>query len=475
MPSRELLKWAPVVLLCVTQGCAALSTNLTIPEKKLPETFEVKSAAPSVAQVSWRTWFEDPRLTELIGEALGGNPDLAMALQRVEVARAGVKQATGALFPRLDLSVGAGVRKFGLYTMDGAGNATTDITPGQLVPTHLGDFALGLQTSWEVDLWGKLRNQRQAVVSTYLASVEGTHLVTTSLVAEVATAWFELQALDRVHEVLVETATRQAEALEVVRLQKSAGRASELAVQQFEAQLADTRALEVGVAQQRVETENRLNFLLGRAPQPIDRKTTLAFEALPAISAGLPSELLRYRPDVREAELQVQASQFDLKSAQAAFFPNINLSAGVGLQAFNPAYLFRLPESLFYSLLGGLVAPLVNRSAIEANFDGAKASQLQAMYNYQKVVLNAFVEVATGLSNIQNTEKILALRKEQKEAVEKSVETADILYRAGKASYLEVLAAQQTALRADLELIETWRRQRVASVAIYRALGGGWQ
>ncbi len=456
-------------------GCAALSTNLTIPEKNLPEAYADQPAAPSVARLNWREYFGDARLAELIAEALKGNQDLSMAVQRIEVARAGVKQATGALLPRVDLSVGGGVRKFGLYTMDGAGNATTEITAGQLVPVNLGDLAIGLQSSWEIDIWGKLRNQRQSAVSQYLASMEGTNLVITTLVADVATAWFELQGLDRVREVLVQTVARQEEALAVIRLQMSAGRANELAVQQFEAQLAETRALEVAVAQQTVELENRLNLLLGRLPQPIVRDSVLSFDGVSSVSAGVPSELLRYRPDVREAELQLQAAQFDLKSAQAAFFPNVNIGVSVGLQAFNPAFLFRLPESLFYSLLGGLVAPLINRSAIESAFDGAKANQIQAMYNYQKAVLTAYVEVDNGLSNIRNTEKILSLKRQQKAAVGHSVEAADTLYRAGKASYLEVLVAQQSALRADLELIETWRRQRVASVVIYKALGGGWQ
>lgn len=472
-PERARVLW--VVLAVGQVGCAALSAEVTIPDRKLPESFEGQTGEPSVARLNWRTYFADPRLAVLIAEALTSNPDVFIALQRIELARASVRTATGALLPRVDLSVGAGVRKFGLFTMDGAGNATTEIAPGQLVPTHLGDLALGLQSSWEIDLWGKLRNQRQSAVSRFLASVEGTNLITTTLVADVATAWFDLQALDRVHEVLGETVARQKEALEVVRLQKAAGRATELAIQQFEAQLAETRALEVGVTQQTVEVENRLNLLLGRPPQPIERQAVLSFEPVSSVSAGVPSELLRYRPDIREAEWQVKASQYDLKAARAAFFPNVNLGAAIGLEAFNPAFLFRIPESLIYSVVGGLVAPLVNRSAIEAGFDGAKANQILAMYNYQKVILTAYVEVATGLSNLRNTQTMLSLKREQKAAVERSVETADILYRAGKASYLEVLVAQQTALRADLELIETWRRQRVASVAIYKALGGGWQ
>jgi NodT family efflux transporter outer membrane factor (OMF) lipoprotein len=448
---------------------------LPAPATELPKTFDARtSLGPSTANVPWREYFQDPRLVSLIDEGLRANTDLAMAVQRIERSRATVTLASGALLPKLDATLGLGVRKFGLYTMDGAGNATTDITPGRTVPVNLPDFALGVQSSWEADVWGKLRSQRDAAGAQLLASVEASHVVRTSLVAEIAGAWFELQALDRVREVLAATVTRQAEALQAVRVQKEAGRTSELAVQQFEAQLAETRALEVETLQQARTVEANLNVLLGRFPQPIERAGTLSFEPLPAVSAGLPSELLQMRPDIRQAEHELAAARFELIAARAAFFPSVNLSAGVGLQAFNPLYLVRIPDSLAYSLAGGLVAPLVNRSAIEAQFQGATAAQLEAMYGYQKVVLTAFAEASTSLAGLKAADELSSLKRTQRAALERSIATAELLFRAGKASYLEVLAAQQGALRADLELVEAWRKQRLASVTVYRALGGGW-
>lgn len=464
-----------VLLAVVAAGCAGVTPRV-VPEQQVPEAFSAQHGrAPSLGNLNWREYFQAPLLHALVSEALEHNQDLAIALQRVERARAELTRATGALFPRLDATLGAGVRKFGRYTMDGAGNATTEMTAGVRVPEHLGDYAVGLQASWEVDVWGKLRSERQATAALVAASEETVRLATTALVAEVATGWFDLVALGRAAEVVQEAVRRQEEALEVVRLQKTAGRASELAVQQFEAQLAETRALAVETSQRAVEVEGALNLLLGRFPRPIERQPLGSFEPLRPIEAGLPAELLRNRPDVREAEHLVKAAQFDLKAAQAAFFPSLNLGAGVGLQAFNPAFLLRLPESLAYSALGGLVAPLVNRAAIEARFQGAQAAQLEAVYGYQKVVLTAFIEVTTGLSAVEATGRLVALKQEQKAAVERSVETADLLFRAGKAAWLEVLLAQQVALRSELELVEAWRQQRVAAVTTYRALGGGWR
>ncbi|MFO0595103.1 MAG: efflux transporter outer membrane subunit [Myxococcaceae bacterium] len=467
-----------LVVLALLASCTAFDPVVIKDQEHLPDVYATLGDTPDAgapAQLDWGTWFGDPHLRALVGEALEHNQSLAMAVERVDLARAGVTRATGALFPRLDVGVGAGVRKYGLYTMDGAGNATTDIVPNQRVPVHLGDFALSLQASWEADLWGKLRHQKHAAASQVLASVEGVHLVATGLVAEVATAWFELRALDRMREVLSRTIAHQQVALEVVKTQRSVGRATELAVQQFEAQLLETTALEVQVAQRVVEAEGRLNTLLGRFPRPIERPRLDDFTPAGSGAAGVPAELLRNRPDVRQAEAQLEATRFDVKSAQAAFFPNLNLGASVGLQAFDPAYLARLPESLIYNFLGGLVAPLLNRSALEAQLDGAKASQREAMYGYQRTVLAAYVEVVTSLANQQSTARVLALKRQQREEQAEMIDTADALYRAGKATWLEVLLAQQNALATELELIESWRQQHVAAVTLYKALGGGWQ
>lgn len=471
-------EWAMALMVCGA-GCSAFDPVVVREQEALPDVYAALAAegadAGAPLRLEWKAWFADPQLAALVDEAYEHNQSLAMAAERVELARAGVTRATGALLPRLDLGVNAGVRKYGLYTMDGAGNATTDILPNERVPVNLGDFVLSLQTSWEADLWGKLRHQRSAAAQQLLSSIDGVHLVATGLTAEVATAWFELRASERTREVLTLTAKRQREALEVVQVQHSVGRATELAVQQFGAQLLETEALEVQAAQQVLEAENRLNALLGRFPRAIARPRLERFEPAGRGSVGVPAELLRNRPDVRGAEHRLEATKFDVKSAQAAFFPSINLSAGVGLQAFSPATLFRLPESLIYQLLGGLIAPLLNRTAIESQLAGAKAQQREAMYDYQRTVLDAYVEVLNSLANHESQSRVLALKREQHESVAEMADTAAQLYKAGRASYLEVLVAQQNALRIELELIESWRRQHVASVTLYRALGGGWQ
>lgn len=475
MKNRIYFTLALALLLANISGCA-LNTELSIPEKTIPANYPDQKNTTTIANINWRQYFADPHLVKLIDTAIANNIDLQIALQRIEIARSSVKLANGTLLPKVDLNVGGGVQKFGLYTMDGAGNASTEITPGRIVPENLTDIYLGLQASWEVDIWGKLRNQRKSAISNYLSSIEGTHFVISNLVAEVAVHYNELLALDNALDIIRQTLQKQQEALEVIKVQKEAGRANELAVQQFNAQLLNTKVLETQALQQIIETENRINFLLGRYPQPIARNKEMLFQAVPEqIAAGLPSQLLANRPDVRAAEYQIEASKFDVKAAKAAFFPNFTITGALGFQAFNPEFLFQSPASLAYSLMGTLVTPLINRNALKAQFNTAQANQLTAMYNYQNTILKAYVEVANTLSNIRTLQKVHSLKEQQSRVLENSVEASGELYKTARATYLEVLIAQQSALQANLELIEAIKRQRLSTVTIYKALGGGWK
>lgn len=469
----RLRRWT--MLGAVLASCAPSSPAPKAPRLELPAAYDRAAFGPSVASLDWRTFFSDERLAALITEALASNPDLHVALQRIEIARAGVRRASGARLPEISIVAGAGVQRFGTYTMDGAGNASTEITPGKLVPNPLGDLSVGLQTSWELDVWGKLGDLRGAARAQYLASIEGAHLVITSLIAEIAEAYFELLALDHTLDILRGSIEHQDEALAMMRLQKQAGRTNELAVQQFEAQVATTRALEATVQQQVRELEHRLCVLTGRLPGPIERdKAVLEREPGASLAAGVPSELLRNRPDIREAELQLRAAELEVSAARAAFYPSLRISADLGYQAFNPRYLLSTPDSIVGSLAAGLVAPLVNRSAIQADFAAASAAQVQAMYAYQGVVLRSFAEVASGLSAVEQAAQVTAQQRQRYAALERSVETAEALFRAGKATYLEVLVAQQSLLEARLAVVEALKDHHVARLRVYKALGGGW-
>ncbi|MEO7582506.1 MAG: TolC family protein, partial [Ferruginibacter sp.] len=253
-------------------------------------------------------------------------------------------------------------------------------------------------------------------------------------------------------------------------------RATELAVQKFQAEVFKSESLQFDILQRIKETENRLNLLLGRYPQPIVRDTANFLEMVPAVVAsGVSSQLLANRPDIKHAELELTAAKLDVKVARAEFYPSFGISAAVGFQAFNPTYLVKLPASLLYSLAGDLAGPLINRNAIKAEFYTANARQLQAMYNYERSILNAYLGVSTQLAGISNLEKSYDFKVKQVAALTRSIDISNDLFKFARADYLEVLMTQRDALEAKLELVETKKQQLNAVVNIYRELGGGWK
>ncbi len=460
----------------VFASCKIPNATVSVPEKPLPGNFQNQTDTANLANIRWRQYFADSLLVRLLDEAIAQNLDIKIGLQRIEAARAGVHFASGEWLPKVNVGVSAGLTKYSKFSEQYLGNAAAEYEPGKFIPNPVAPVFIGATADWELDFWKKLHSLHGAAAARLLATVEAQNVVVSDLVAEVAGNYFELVALDRQLEVVRQTIQRQQDALEVVKIQKEAGRANELAVQQFQAEIFDAQVMEKEIQQQTVEAENLLNFLLGRFPQPIQRSKTAIFQVNPPqVAAGLPAQLLANRPDIRQAERMVEATKFDLKAARAAFYPNVNLTAALGFQAFNPQFLFSSPQTLGLSALGGLVAPLVNKRGLEAQFNTAKAEQIAAIYEYQKTILGAYADVVNGLASLQNLQQIRALKQQQTEVLGHAVESSADLYKTARASYLEVLLAQQSALRAQLELIEIGKRQREASVLLYKALGGGWR
>jgi multidrug efflux system outer membrane protein len=465
-----------ISLFMAIAGCKAPAVITRDENKATPTSYVGNSDTVNAASLPWRSFFSDHILVSLIDTALKNNQELMITLQEIEIARNDIRVRQGALLPVVGAKAGAGLEKVGRYTSQGAGDASTEIEPGKEMPEPLGDFNIGVFANWEVDIWKKLRSSKQAAIDRFLSTVEGKNFVLTNLIAEVANTYYELVALDNQLRIVKQNIDLQQHALEVVKIQKEASRATELAVQKFEAEVLKSKSLEFGILQSIRETENRLNFLLGRYPQTITRDQSNYAALLPAtVSTGIPAQLLANRPDIRQAELELAAAKLDVKVARAEFYPRLEIAAGLGLQAFKPSYLVKMPESILYSLVGDLAAPLINRNAIRAEYSSANAKQLQAVYNYERTILNAYLEVSNQLSNISNLEKSYDLKSKQVDALTKSIDIANDLFRNARADYLEVLMTQRDMLEAKLELIETKKQQLNAAVNVYRDLGGGWR
>lgn len=470
-------------LALTTQACSIPLLISKKAETELPAQYNAQTAVSDSAQatensvnVNWKDFFEDPHLSALIDTAVANNKEVNILMQRISIAANEIQARKGEYLPFVNFGAGIDTEKVGRYTRNGAVEESLEIKEGKAFPEPLGNYQFGLQATWELDVWKKLRNATKVATMEYMASIEGKNFLVTNLVAEIANAYYELVALDNQLDNLEQNIKIQQNALEVTKELQKYARATSLAVKRFEAEVKKNQSRQYVIKQQQVELENRINFLMGRTPQPIQRASSGFMEIKPKlIQTGLPTELLAHRPDIRKAELELSAAELNIQVAKANFYPTFAIRAGLGFQAFNPKYLLNTPASLAYSLAGDMMAPLINRNAIEAVYKNANATQIQAAYDYEQTIINAYGEVSNQLSNIDNLEKNYQLKTSQVEALTQSVDVANQLFKSARAEYLEILLTQREALEAKSELIETKQKQMSAMVNLYRALGGGWQ
>jgi multidrug efflux system outer membrane protein len=443
------------------------------PAPALPASFNGAASSENSAQLGIEQFFNDPMLLSLLDQALLGNRELRILEEEVQIARNEILARQGAYLPFVTFGAGTGLDRPSLFTPLGTAEKQLEFQPGKHFPDPLGNFLGGFNFFWQLDIWRELRNARDAAGQRYLAAMERRNYFVTRLVAEIAENYYELMALDQRLQTLNKTIEIQEESRKIAKARMEAGRGTELAVQRFQAEVRKNQSEKLIVNQEIIEAENRINFLVNRFPQPVERMSAGFFDLkIHALSVGVPAQLLENRPDIRQAERELEAAGLDVQVARAHFFPKVDITAGVGYQAFSPQYLFN-PEALIYAVAGNLVAPVINLKAIKAEYQSANAKQLQTVYNYQRVILNAFTEVINRLSMVENYSKSIDIKKQQLQSLQASVDSATKLFLNARVEYVEVLLAQRDLLEARTVLIETKKRQLSAIVKTYQALGGG--
>jgi len=457
---------------------ACINLRKPAPAPPLPDDFNGAISPENSAQVGIEEFFEDPMIIGLIDQALVGNQELRILNENVQIASNEVLARRGAYLPFVTAGGGVALNKISSFTPEGAGIRDDHFRPGQLLPNPLPNYVLGPSLLWQVDIWRQLRNARDAAVQRFFAAAEERNYFVTRLVAEIAENYYGLMALDKRLENLDRIIELQERSLEIAQANKEAARSSELPVQRFQAEVRKNQSEKLIVNQEIIQVENRINFLLGRFPQPVERNSARFFDLnMHALSVGLPPQLLQNRPDIRQAEREVAAAGLDVKVARANFFPVLTITGGVGYEAFNMRYLFITPEAMIANAAFGLVGPLINFKAIKAQYFTANAKQLQSVYNYQRVVIDAFTQVVNRLAKVENYTRSIEIKKQQVQALEASVSVANSLFQLPRAEfaidYLDVLTAQRDLLDARMVLIETKREQLSAIVNTYQALGGG--
>jgi len=456
--------------LLITALAAAIAGCTTTPTA--PPLVELPQATLSDVHLErWWTTFNEPPLTALIDEALANNLDLQVAMARIDAARSQVTLARTNLYPTVNVGVDAGrarVSRVGPSPIPQGFPATGD------------DYRLGLNASYEIDLWGKYRAASQAAQNEVLASEYARETVRTAVAAEVARAYFQLLAADAQLRLLRDTLTLRDETVRLQTDRAQAGIIGDYDLSQARAERAAVVS-DIAIAEQAIAlNESALALLTGRSPRDVfapmiaRNATPAAVLDVPTVPAGLPSDMLERRPDIRQLEKSLAAASLRIDRARADYYPSIALTGALGTESTALGNLFSA-SSLFWSIGAGLLQPLFNLNAIDANVEAANARRAELVANYRQTVQAAFKDVHDALSANRTTRDALAAQTERSANLQQAYSLSDIRYKAGYSPYLEVLDAQRQLLQAQTLQIIAARDVRLALVDLAKALGGGWE
>lgn len=461
-PARTL---SPLLAAALVAGCSFIPTYER-PAAPVPQAYplagvESTTSARAAADIDWKEYFTDPRLQRLIGMALGNNRDLRVAMLNVEQARAQFQIQRANQFPTVN-AIASGTRQ-----------------PSATTGSYANQFQVGLGISaWEIDFFGRVAALKEQALAQYLATDEARKSAQISLVAAVASGWLTLMADEELLDISRRTLETRDESVKLTRLRLENGVSSELDNRQAESLAQAARATYAQQQRQRMLDENALVLLLGQ-PLPDDIRASLPSSRLAdatpmqALPAGLPSDLLVRRPDVRMAEQQLIGANANIGAARAAFFPRISLTAQFGTVSDELSGLFK-SGSWAFSLAPQLALPIFDAGRNQAGLESARASREIAVAQYEKSIQTAFREVSDALAGQATLQEQVDAQRAQAQADAKRFELSDLRYRNGVASYLDLLDAQRSLFATEQSLVVTRLQQLQNQVTLYKVLGGGW-
>ncbi|WP_207515552.1 efflux transporter outer membrane subunit [Longitalea luteola] len=439
----------------------------------LPAQFANTTTAPSdssVADMEWKKFFSDPTLQALIGHALENSFDVQLAVKRVEEARAYANQARVNWAPTIQANINASTS----FPSENSFNGY--FLKNSLGKDHIEDYTLGAGLTWEIDIWGRLRRQREAAGALYQQSYETGRAVQTAVVANIASSYYNLLMLDAQLAIAKRNLALGDSIVNIIKLQKTAGEVSELAVQQATAQQQTAAILIPQLEQQIAIQENTIRIISGDQPGPIARTAQLSnYKVWENLPTGIPAAMVSRRPDVRANEMALVAANARVGIAEASFYPTLSITANGGLNAWEFTNWFKMPASLFALGAAGLTQPIFQRRAIKTQFEVAKLQRDQAAISFRQSAYTAMGEVANALVRLDKLKTQYKLSTDKVNTLRSAIGNAELLFKSGLANYLEVITAQGSLLQAELDQVTVERDQLSAMVELYRSLGGGWK
>lgn len=432
-------------------------------EEEFYRTDQLPQDSLSMAEVSWKELFTDPYLVSYIEEGLQNNIDIRVALQQLNAAQSYMKQGKLGYFPSLNGNAQVTHQQLSQNSQF-----------GRIFSGGLTQYETTLNLSWEADIWGKIRSQDRAFQAQYLQTAAAHQAVKTELVSNIASLYYQLLALDEQRQITLQTIKTRETSLETTRALKEAGNVTEVGVQQTQAQLFRAQGVLVDIENNIRLLENALSILLGDAPRNLERGDLDDQQIVTELNVGVPSQLLRNRPDVMAAEYNL-VNAFELTNvARANFYPSLSISATGGLQSLELADLLNT-NSLFANIVGSLAQPIFRRRQIKTQYEVAEAQQEIAFLEFRRSLLIAAREVSDALYNFEAAEVKIQIKTNEFEAYELATDYSEELLDYGMANYLEVLTATENALNSQLELTNERFNKLNAIVELYQALGGGWR
>jgi outer membrane protein, multidrug efflux system len=464
-----------LALALITLSACNVSKNIGTPKAALPDTFRNAATATadttSIAAVQWKNFFTDPALQALIDSAIVRNYDMQEAVKNIEASRLLFRQTKWNNVPQVDATVQATIDRPSNNSLNGL--SLSEFGQGS---SAADDYTAYLSLSWEADIWGKIRSQSKAALAQYLQTIEAKKAVQTALINNVAQGYYNLLMLDEQLKIAQSNVRLNDSTLQIIKLQYNSGQVTLLAVQQAEAQLQTSQGL-VPQFQQNIKVqEDALSILAGRLPGNIERSATLdQFEVPVSLSTGIPSALLTNRPDVKSAELAIEAADANVNVNQAAMYPALRITASGGTDAFKASNWFSIPSSLFGIVAGSVVQPLVEHKQLQTQYRVAVVNRDKSVLEFKQSVLNAVGEVSDALVKIDKLKEQQAIAANRVNTLNKATANANLLFKNGMATYLEVITAQSNVLQSQLDLATIKRDELTAIADLYQSLGGGWR
>jgi len=419
-------------------------------------------------QLPWRTFFREPQLISLIEKALNNNNEVAVAVKNIEQLDLAVKQARMGLLPTVNLNAGASRAWLSKNSLNGS------LSEQFIGTSYMDDYSATLQVSWEADIWGKTKMQKEAAIANYFGQQENLYALKTRIISQVAQAYYNLISLDEQLKIARQNIALSDSTLHMLQLQYNAGQINSLAVDQAEAQ-KKTAELLVPLAMQNIAVqENALSILCGSYPDRIVREGSFA-KAKPnaAFASAIPAQLLSRRPDVKSAEYAVVGANARTGLAKAAMYPAFSLTPQIGANSFRFNRWFDLPGSMTRTLAINLTQPVFQKRALRTGYENAVLDQKIAVIQFKQTMLTAVGEVSDAMARSAGASERIILAQERTALLNKATNDALKLYKSGMATYLEVITAQNNRLQNDLEAITIQLEQLNAVTDLYRALGGG--